>query len=307
MIVLDYGSWPSPISAAMAGASGGNISQLRRDADALYWVETRPEEGGRQSLLELELGSRQIVELSPAPLNVRSRVHEYGGGAFAAHGDQIIFSNDADWQLYLRAGSAPAAPLTCAVQSRLRRLCVRIPAAGAGWQLSKNIPAARRRAISLPPSTPTRARRLTLCEGRDFYASPRLSADGKRLAWLAWDQPNMPWDGCELFVADLSVDGTLGPEQCVAGAAAESIFQPSWAPDGSLYFVSDRSGFWNLYRWRAGITVAVYPAKRDFGRAQWVFGLTTYACLSADLLACTFVQDGAMALRRTRYARRRLA
>jgi dipeptidyl aminopeptidase/acylaminoacyl peptidase len=291
MTVLDYGSWPSPISAAMAGASGGSISQLRRESGALYWVETRPQEGGRQTLLKLELSSGQVEELTLAPFNVRSRVHEYGGGAYAVHSNRIIFSHDADRQLYSRTDSAPPMALTHAPQRRYADLCrdadrrrwLAVVEEHASSEPVRNFIAAIDDA--------TGAQRAVQ-QGRDFYAAPCLNADGSRLAWLAWDQPNMPWDGCELFVADLLVDGSLSAVQRVAGGVDESVFQPSWAADGSLYFISDRSGFWNLYRWRDGHTTPIHPTQQDFGRAQWVFGLTAYACLSPEVLACTYVQDG---------------
>jgi dipeptidyl aminopeptidase/acylaminoacyl peptidase len=301
MTVLDYGSWPSPISAAMAAAGGRSISQLQCHAHALYWVESRPDEGGRQSLLKLDLRSKHVAELTPAPLNVRSRVHEYGGGAYGAHAQGIIFSHDADRQLYAKRGAEAAAPLTRAAQRRYADLCAD---SFATPRRQRWLAIVEEHDSSGPPQNFIAAidaatgAQTTLQHGRDFYASPRLSADGKQLAWLAWDQPNMPWDGCELHVAAVDAHGRVGTAQRVAGGANESIFQPNWAPDGSLYFVSDRSGYWNLYRWRNldrgrdGTSHAVYPSQHDFGRAQWVFGLTTYACLNADTLACTYVDAG---------------
>ena len=116
-------------------------------------------------------------------------------------------------------------------------------------------------------------------QGQDFYSSPRVSPDGKHLAWLSWNHPNMPWIGTELWVADFGETGELQAPILIAGSANESIFQPEWSPDGTLYFVSDRSGWWNLYRWRDGDTEAVLPKKAEFGQPQWVFGMATYGFL----------------------------
>ncbi len=290
MTSLDYGSWPSPISAAMAGAGGRNISQLRCDSNALYWVETRPAEGGRQTLQRLDLASKHVVEMTPAPLNVRSRVHEYGGGAYAVRSGEIVFSHDGDRQL--QRAQAGQTPRTLTHAGHCRYADMSADFSRRRWLSVVEDHASqppRNRVAAINAATGTQH---ILHQGRDFYAAPCASPDGTRLAWLAWDQPNMPWDGCELLVADLHADGNLGTERRVAGGAGESIFQPTWAADGSLYFTSDRSGFWNLYRWRDGHATALYAANQDFGRAQWVFGLTTYACLTPEILACTYVQDG---------------
>ena len=131
-----------------------------------------------------------------------------------------------------------------------------------------------------------------LVEGNDFYASPRVSPDGTRLAWLTWNHPNMPWDGCELWVGEVEGDGTVGRAERIAGGATESIFQPEWGPDGGLFFVSDRSGWWNLHRWREGREEALWPVEAEFGEPQWVMGLSTYAVLGADRVVAAYVRDG---------------
>ncbi len=131
-----------------------------------------------------------------------------------------------------------------------------------------------------------------LVSGNNFYANPRLSPDGARLAWLTWNHPNMPWDGCELWAADVLADGTLDRAQLVAGGLDESIFQPEWSPDGVLHFVSDRTGWWNLYRWRAGSIEQLTDLPAEFGVPQWVFGMSTYAFASAERIICAYTQDG---------------
>jgi dipeptidyl aminopeptidase/acylaminoacyl peptidase len=149
--------------------------------------------------------------------------------------------------------------------------------------------------ISIDGSHPQR----TLVSGNDFYAAPRLSPDNMLLAWLEWRHPNMPWDGSELWVGHCAADGTIADEKKVAGSEAESICQPEWSPDGVLYFVSDRSGWWNLYRVAgdplgasAGIE-AVFPLAAEFGSAQWSFRPSRYAFASAQQLICSYSRDGA--------------
>ena len=135
-----------------------------------------------------------------------------------------------------------------------------------------------------------------LVSGNDFYSSPRLSPDGSRLAWLTWNHPNMPWDGCELWVGQLGADGRVAKSECVAGGPEESIFQPEWSPDGKLCFVSDRSGWWNLYLLNVaetdGNAVALGEMQAEFGMPQWVFGMSTYAFESAERMVCSYIQNG---------------
>jgi dipeptidyl aminopeptidase/acylaminoacyl peptidase len=291
MTILDYGSWPSPITAAMAGAAGGAITQLQCDGQYLYWVESRPAEGGRQTLMQLDLRGQRVSERTPAPFNVRSRVHEYGGGAYAWHRGDVVFSHDGDRQLYAMRGAASATRLTQVMDFRYADASPDTKRRRWLTVVERHRPGEAVRNCIAAIDTVTGAQR-ELIAGSDFYAAPRVTSDGGLAAWLQWNQPNMPWDGCELWVGAFDADGGIVDTRCVAGSEAESIFQPTWASDGSLYFVSDRSGFWNLYRWRDGAVYPVYPARRDYGRAQWVFGLTTYACLGVDTLACSYVEEG---------------
>jgi len=145
-----------------------------------------------------------------------------------------------------------------------------------------------------------------LVSGNDFYSSPRLSPDGTRLAWLTWNHPNMPWDGTELWVAKLRADGSLGRAGRVAGGPRESIFQPEWSPDGILHFVSDRTGWWNLYRWRDGRVEPLTEMEAEFGRPQWVFGMSTYAFESAGRIICAYTRQGTWHLASLDTATRRL-
>jgi dipeptidyl aminopeptidase/acylaminoacyl peptidase len=300
---VPYGSWSSPISAELVAAGGVSLDEVRVAGSAVHWIEGRPLEGGRQVVCRAEAGPGgargpqggpqehpPVAEVLPDGFNARTRVHEYGGGAYALHGDTLFFSNFADQRLYrLDGGAGQPAPITpepparaahryadaCPTPDGRRLVCVRerhqdgqvhnelvaVPADGSG-----------------PP--------IVLAAGHDFYASPRVSPDGRRLAWLEWDQPDMPWDGTELRLAELAGDRLAGDPVTVAGGPEESVFQPEWSPEGVLHLVSDRTGWWNLYRVGPGGLEALAPAEEEFGAPQWVFGMATYAFLPGGRIAC---------------------
>lgn len=292
MTITPYGSWASPITSdAIVSGSVGLASVLVDGAD-LYWTEMRPGEKGRMVVVR-RAPDRQTGDVNPAPYNARTRVHEYGGGAVAAVDGVVYFSNFADQRLYRqRPGETPQA-VTPAGGMRYadgvidrrqsQMICVREEHPGDGREAVNTIVRLRLDGIDAGE---------VLVSGNDFYASPRLSPDGRRLAWQTWNHPNMPWDGCELWVADVDDQGRLGGPTRVAGGPAESIFQPEWSPDGVLYFISDRTGWWNLYRWAASRIEPVCPMEAEFGAPQWAFGMTTYAFESAGRLVCVYQQSG---------------
>ncbi len=207
LTIAPYGSWESPITSDLLVGGIINLSQPWIDGHAVYWIEGRPSEGGRNVIVRLADGREAINTLVAVPLE--------------GEGEQLV-----------------------------------------------------------------------LAEGSDFYASPRLSPDGRRLAWLSWNHPNMPWDGTELWLADVADDGTLANARRMAGGPDESVFQPEWSPGGALYFVSDRTGWWNLYRLSGDTAEALAPMEAEFGMAQWVFGLGTYAFASEVDVICAYTRDG---------------
>lgn len=287
--IAPYGAWQSPITSDLIVAGSIGLGQVKLDGDRVYWSESRPTEGGRSVVMQWSGG--QTTEITPTPFNVRTRVHEYGGNAFTVIDDAVYFSNFVDQQLYRQADGEPIALTTLEKMrytdvildaQRQRLLAVREDHTTADQEAVNTLVS-----IGLDGATP-----VILASGHDFYASPQLSPDGTTLAWLTWDHPHMPWDGTELWIATVQPDGTLSPSQLIAGSGAESIFQPQWSPDGGLYFVSDRTGWWNLYRWQQSQIVPLCPMAAEFGLPQWVFGMATYGFVSSQTLLCTYTQAG---------------
>lgn len=288
MQMASYGSWKSPITTDLIVSDTIRFGLTALDGDDIYWIEGRPAEGGRNVIVRRSPDG-SLTDLNPAPFNARTRVHEYGGGDFVASEGVVYFANFADQRLYqVSAGAEPVA-LTAANERRYadmvmdrereRLLCV-------CEDHSNKEREAENMLVSVSLAAATLGEVQILQAGNDFYASPRLSPDGSRLCWLTWNHPNMPWDGCELWVAELDAHGLVGSAQRVAGATKESIFQPTWSPDGTLYFVSDRTNWWNIYRLRGEQIEPVCPLDAEFGTPQWVFGLSTYGFVSAERILC---------------------
>ena len=291
-----YGSWKSPITSDLIVSAVVGLGQVALDGDEVYWVEQRPTEGGRNVVVQRSPDGR-IRDRTPAPFNARTRVHEYGGGACVVHRGSLYFSNFADQRVYRQRADAAPEPVTPDENLRYadgeidphrnRLVCVREDHRQADREAVNAIVA-----LALDSGDSR-----VLASGSDFYSSPRLSPDGSRLAWLSWNHPNMPWDGTELWLAEVRSDGSLDTPRRVAGGGAESIFQPAWSPDGVLYFVSDRTDWWNVYRVQDGqVEAKIEPMcdrPAEFGLPQWAFGMSTYAFASAETMICTYTENGA--------------
>jgi dipeptidyl aminopeptidase/acylaminoacyl peptidase len=296
-VTAPYGTWTSPITAAAVAAGTRPVGAPRLAGGRVLWLQGLPEEGGRQAIMEH--GADGTTRLrTPAPFNVRTRVHEYGGGAYVAGEDgTLFFSNFADNRVYVQRGDeAPAA----------------ITHDGARRHADFELDPARRRLYAVcedhagagEPRTTLVALDLdggggaTLAAGADFYAAPRLSPEGRRIAWLQWNHPRMPWEGTELWLAAIADDGALVHARRVAGGPAEALCQPTWGPDGRLYVVSDRSGFWNLYRLEVGGLVPLCPMAAEFGLPMWVFAQASYGFLDADTILAACRAEGTSRLLR---------
>jgi len=281
-----YGAWPSPISSELLTSAQVSLAELCFSNGHLYWLEGRPLEGGRTAIV------CDGADFTPAEFNARTRAHEYGGGAYVVHSSTVFFSNFADQRIYRIDSEGAPRPITTAraspgsiryADARLTHdgemlVCVRERHEGGKEPVNE--------LVVLPANGSAEPR--ILAGGHDFYSSPRLSPDGRKLAWLTWDHPNMPWDGTELWQADFDSHTGLANLQKVAGGPAESIFQPEWSPEGVLHYISDRSGWWNLYS--EGGPLKTMEA--EFGLPQWVFGLSRYAFLSGGRIACVYSSDG---------------
>lgn len=289
------GAWPSPISADRAARGAPVPGFVRVGGDGtLWWTESRPTEDGRNAIRRAAPGTAP-VDVGPAGWNARSAVHEYGGRSFLPVGDAVVAAAWEDQRLW-RLGEAadePAALTPTPPVPRGWRYAepVRSPSGDAVWCVRErhDVGVVRHDLVAVPldgsaAADPSAVR--TLAAGSDFVAAPRPSPDGRRLAWIAWNHPQMPWDGAELRVADVAADGTVGPGRTVLGGPTESVLFPQWAGQDALYVVSDRTGWWNLYRADLDGDIApLAPAEEEFGVPMWLLGFATYALLGDGRLA----------------------
>ncbi|WP_129305733.1 LpqB family beta-propeller domain-containing protein [Streptomyces sp. L2] len=296
MLTSAYGSWPSPVDAALAAAHDGQPEWVGFVGDEAWWTEPRPTEGGRRALVRRTADGREESVLPP-PWNVRSRVIEYGGRPWDGVLDDgqplVVFTHFADQRLYRYEPGGEPRPLTPAPTpgrelrwaeprvdlGRGEVWCVLEEYTGDGPDDVRRVPAA------VPLDGSAAADRSAVRELGDdrhrFVTGVRLSPDGRRAAWLAWDHPRMPWDGTELLVGEVGADGTLRDVQTVAGGPDEAIAQVEWSTDGRLLYTSDRSGWWNLYR----DGVPLCPREEEFGGPLWKLGLRWFAPLDDGRIA----------------------
>ncbi|HZU11242.1 MAG TPA: S9 family peptidase [Chloroflexota bacterium] len=289
-----YGTWRSPISSDLIVSEAVSLTAIVLDGDDTYWIESRPSEGGR-SVLVRRHANGEVSDVTPPGYNVRTRVHEYGGGAYTVSRGIVYFSNFDDNRLYRQAPGSEPEPITAESayryadlvvdEARQRVLCVREDHSHPDSEADNTIVA-----VNLDGSE------RVLISGNNFYSNPRLSPDGATLAYLTWNHPNMPWDGTELWTASVAGDGSPANARRVAGGTGESIFQPEWSPVGHLVFASDRTGWWNLYRLTDGEIEALHPMDAEFGAPQWVFGMTTYAFADRNTVVGSLSRHGTNSL-----------
>src|SRR5437868_5731406 len=295
-----HGAWRSPVTADAIVAGVIGLSQVQLDGDDLYWVEQRPAEEGRNVIVRVQMASLSgggqgggPSDVTPPDFNARTRVHEYGGGAYVVNKGTVWFTNYGDQRLYVQEPNKTPVPITppkdirhadlVMDDKRGRLIAVREDhSTGSRWAVNTIVSLARQGGEDAK----------TLAEGNDFYASPRVNPAGTHLCWLTWNHPNMPWDGTELWVGELTDDGAVRAPRKVAGAIQESICQPSWSADGVLYFVSDRTNWWNLYRWNGLEVEPVVEMPAELGTPQWLFGMSTYAFESDHRIVCQVRSQG---------------
>lgn len=289
-----YGAWASPITAETVISAAVGLSEVRvdrADGGAVWWSEGRPEEGGRVQIV------REGVDVLPEGFAARTRVHEYGGGAWSVHAGTLFFANWADQRLYrLDPGSTEPAAITPEPEIPMGDRYADIEVAPDGLGLvcvRERHPAGGGEAVNeiVSMACDGTLEPTVLVSGPDFVASPRLDPTGTRLAWLQWNHPDMPWDETTLLVADVGATG-LGEARQVAGGVGrrESVFQPAWSSAGVLHFTSDRTDWWNVYR--DGSDDPVIAVEGEIGTPQWVFGMSRYAFLDDGTVVAACRRNG---------------
>ncbi|MDQ3548708.1 MAG: prolyl oligopeptidase family serine peptidase [Chloroflexota bacterium] len=294
--IAPYGSWKSPVTSDLIAGGSVRLGHVALDDGNLYWLESRPNEAGRSVLVRR--GPDGTVEnVTQSGSNVRTRVHEYGGGSYLIRGDTVYYADFANQMLHRKDKGDDAFPISPepAVEAGLRYADMRLTPDGrtlvAVQEEHDGTSEAVNSIVALPAIGTSEP--VTIARGRDFYAFPRVSPDGRTIAWIEWDHPNMPWDGTELWVADLASDGSATNPRQIAGGPQESIFQPAWSPAGLLHFISDRTGWWNLYRVEVdGAVTPLAPVEAEIGQPQWVFDMASYIFISAGRIACVVNENG---------------
>ena len=284
------GSWKSPITSDLIVSQTIGIGSVSIDKGRIFWLEKRPQEQGRSLLVSYE-GEAEVKNFTPAPLSVRSKIHEYGGGAFVVEQNTIYFSNYHDGRIYHQVIGTKPYPLTETLNHRYGDIVVdrqrnRLICISEDHNLDTET---INSIVGIEIST---GRIKDLVTGSDFYSSPRLSPDGKHLVWLSWNHPDMPWDSTYLWLGKLNEEGSVLEPELIAGGDGESICEPKWGEDGTLYFSSDRTNWWNLYRRRTdGVTEILHQKSAEFAYPHWIFGLSTYTIVG-DRLICAYSADG---------------
>jgi dipeptidyl aminopeptidase/acylaminoacyl peptidase len=283
-----YGAWPSPIGAADVAGSSVRLATPVPFESAVWWAEGRPTDGGRIAVVRRDADGT-VADVLPAGWSARTRVHEYGGTAWLPlSGGGLVFANWTDQRVYrLDPGATEPVPLTPEPpEPAAWRYADPVRAGDEVWWVREaHADGAITRHIVAVPLAGGDVREIV--GGSDFLACPRPSPDGRRIAWVAWDHPRMPWDGTELRVGDLDATGSVPEWTTVLGGESESVLQPEWVDATTLYAVSDRSGWWNLYRLPAagGPAEPLCPRAEEFGQPLWVLGIRTYAVLDDGRIA----------------------
>jgi len=283
-----FGTWPSPINAELITKAAPSLNFIQSQGDKLFWVEGRPWDAGR-SVIMCRDSAGTIRDLLPPPFSHHSKVHEYGGMAYAANQTHLYFVNAADqciYQLDLNAGNKPKAITSPGL--RFADLVIdtahqQLIAVGEQHHDDRE-PENFIAAINIATGAVS-----TLKSGADFYAYPRISPDNQQLCWIEWQHPNMPWDSTQLWCAQLTVDGLSDLALTAGGDNNQAIFQPSWSPDNQLHYVSDKDNWWNIYTANGE---PVLSKDAEFATPLWQFGMSTYDFIDANTIGCLWTDQG---------------
>jgi dipeptidyl aminopeptidase/acylaminoacyl peptidase len=292
MRTAPYGSWLSPITSELITRSTIRLSGVQTDGNDVYWLELRPLEGGRTVIVR-RTPNGTIADVTPEPYNVRTLASEYGGGAYTVSDGIVYFCNYKDQRIYRQAPGKPPEPLTGEAKvhyadlvvdkKRNRLICVQEDLTEQGQEAITTLTS-----VSLSDGTAE-----MVIAGNDFYSNPRLNPNGMFMSWMSWNHPNMPWDESSIWAGNVGSDGWVTNMRLVAGGPGESVQQPKWSPGGELFYISDRTGWWNLYKhtdYEGEQALMVKEA--EFGTPAWVFGLSTYAFASDVRIICTYGHKG---------------
>ena len=282
-----YGTWPSAISSELILSDSISLDEPILTKTAIYHLERRPQENGRCVIVKT--ADNLTIDLLPKSYSARSRVHEYGGGCYCVAGEIIYFVNDKDQNIY-QLFDDEIIPVTRSdddrfadivyddVHNRLIAVCE-----------NHNEDQVDNTLVSINIDD---GEITTLVAGQDFYASPKLNADSTQLCWQSWSHPNMPWDGNQLWLAQLATDGSILQQKHIAGSQDISVFQPQWSPDNILYYISDNDGWWHIYRHNSDDSnKQLTQGALEFGLPQWVFSQSTYAFIDHQHIICQFQQN----------------
>lgn len=303
--VAPFGSWRSPITADVVSGADRRLGGIALAGDGrLLWIEGRPEEKGRMVIVKEE---DNPVDVIPQEFAARTLAQEYGGGAFAVDKSVVVFSNYKDQRLYKQTIGTGGPPVPLTPDYGAPNVSYADGVFDPHFDRYVTVMEDRRK-DSLNSTTTIAAINLSgsdvhepkvLISGNDFYAFPRIDQNKKRIAWIEWSHPNMPWDKSELWVGYFAESGDLTKRVCIAGGnrlLIESPSEPKWSPKGELFFVTDRgSGFWNIYKWveQTNEIVPVYSLDAEFTRPLWVFGISSYDFLgNSDHIVFSYRQQG---------------
>ena len=287
-----FGSWSSPISSDLIVNETVSLGQLSLDGEDIYWIEGRPSDGGRQVLVK-RTPDGNSHDITPDLYSCRSLVHEYGGASYLIANETIYFSNYRDQRIYRQKPPGAPIPITPSGELRYADGVYDHKRNRIIYILEDHSDSHRHPVNSLVSIDPAGiGQAQPLVTGNDFYSSPRINPKATQLAWITWNHPNMPWDGTELWVADLTDNGSLENSHMVFGGETNSILEPSWSPNGVLHFVSDTTGWWNLYKLQSEEVIPIWPLDAEYSRPPWSLGMSTYGYLTDDLLITAFNQNG---------------
>ena len=289
-----YGSWPSPVSAELITRAAPGLNFVQSHEQCLYWVESRPWDAGRCVIMQRNEQDK-IIDLLPSPFSHHSSVHEYGGMAYTIHDAYLYFVNAADQRIYRQHLDTLGTPIAITQKGPWRFADLIVDAQHqrliAVCEEHQDQQEAENYLVTIALND-DRASIKKLQSGADFYAYPRLSPDQTRLCWIQWSHPNMPWDSSELCLANLSQTGISKPRVVAGSQGDEAIFQPHWSPDNNLYFVSDKTNWWNIYRFDGSKNIPVLALDGEFATPLWQFGMATYDFIDTNTIACLWTDKG---------------